>query len=132
MRAIMAIGGYLGLGWNISFASSTLPPTRWRGVVAGFVVTTGAVSAVVVGNKPKGTVPFPFPSPTPPGIKGKLEGVIADASGISLTMTMRFGIVSGSLFTDGVGGCSTDLTRAGGAGGRPAGGGGIMDSRIQR
>ena len=68
MRAILARGGYSGLGWKINFADSTWPPTRMRLGACGFGGGGGGGAAAesTPPMTPPSTPPI-CPPGTPPG-----------------------------------------------------------------
>src|SRR6266566_40388 len=131
MRAIFARGGYSGLGWNISLADSTWPPTRMRfGVAAlgggggGALPTPPMIPPITPPELPPGTPPG-----TPPTTPMLAWG---GGSGSSFTFAMVLGMTVGAFMMSST--VTRRITRTGGAaaggGGGGGGGGGAVKETI--
>src|SRR5208283_4726056 len=92
MRAILASGGYSGLGWKINRADSTWPPTRMRLGACG--LGGGGGGGAAAERTPPITpprTPPKVPPGTPPGTP------TADGGGsLSLTWAIVLGMTVGA------------------------------------
>src|SRR5579859_2048150 len=122
MRAILAKGGYSGLGCTSNLAASTWPPTViLLGVAAlGGGGGGGALLEIMPPRTPPG-VPPGIPPGTPPTTPTAADG---GGSGSSLTREMVFGMTVGAFIKSSAEMRLITLTGAAGAGGGGGGGGG--------
>src|SRR5947208_519209 len=121
MRAILASGGYSGLGWNINLACSTWPPRRIRlGVTAFGGGGGGGAELEIIPPKTPPTDPPGIPPGTPP----TTPTAVCGGSGSSLILAIVFGMTVGAFMRSSVESRLITLTGAAGAGGGGGGGGG--------
>src|SRR5690242_3557424 len=122
MRAILASGGYSGVGRNISLADSTCPPTRIRLGVAAFGGGGGGGALPTPPIMPPITPPA-LPPGTPPGTPPTTP-TLACGGGAASSLIMRtvLGITVGAFMISST--VTRRITRTGAAAGGGGGGGG--------